>query len=111
MELDEIFALISLLFFLGMIFFIFKKPKLMDKLEAVLICLLGSLVYGVLCADYSLGNPAVGSIFGIGCATFFVAIIFFSFRKPRLVAKWQAISLSLFGFISYGALWGACHMK
>lgn len=110
MDLSDIFASISLFFFLCMIFFILKKPRLMDRLDAVLICLLGSLSYGVLCADYSLNIPAIVTILGIGCAIFLIFIIFFSFRKPKFVTRWQAISLSTFGFLVYGMLWGACHV-
>ncbi|MBU5590990.1 hypothetical protein KQI89_04375 [Clostridium sp. MSJ-4] len=106
MELDDIFALVSLMFFFGLIFFALKKPKLIDRLEAIFVCLIGTVSYGFLCGSYNLESSALSVVFAIAFAVFFLGMIFFVLREPKFMKKWQAISICFFGFLAYGFLFG-----
>lgn len=48
MELDIIFFIAFLVFFIGLIISIFSKPQKIKKWEAILICLIGVIAYGSL---------------------------------------------------------------
>ncbi|WP_123053152.1 hypothetical protein [Clostridium sp. JN-1] len=115
MELDYIFALISIIFFITMIVFYFKRPKFMNKLESMLVCLLGCLLYGFLCGDYYASSKyrfessALSAVFGMVGEIFLVALIYVSFSEIKCMEKWQAIVISLFGFLFYEALSGVCY--
>ncbi|MCY6957013.1 hypothetical protein [Clostridium brassicae] len=109
MGLEDIFLLIALVFLIIMMFFIFKKPKLVDKIEAIFVCLLGGLTYAFLCGSYQLEYSPLLVIFAMPFIMFFLGVIFFIIREPSFMKKWQAISICLFGFVAYGMLVGACY--
>lgn len=115
MRLDYIFMVISMIFFGIMILFYFKRPKFMSKLEWMFLCLLGFLFYGFLGVDYyasieyQFNSSILSAVFGIVCEIFFIALLYSALGQVKCMEKWQAIVISLFGFLFYGTLSGACY--
>ncbi|NMM64679.1 hypothetical protein HBE96_18900 [Clostridium sp. P21] len=109
MKLEYVFCIISTLFLIIMAFFAFKPPKYMSKLEVILLCLFGFLLYGFLCGEYQLNLSVQCSVFSIICIMFFEMLIYSVIGEIRFLEKWQSISLCTVGFLFYGLLFGACY--
>lgn len=108
-QLSNLLIAVSLLFLCMGIMFIFKKPRFLDKAEAILVCVLGFLMYSSLGSSYSFKEPILAIIFFEIAIIFLWAIIFFIFVKPQYIERWQAILVSLLGLCIYATLFSmAC---
>ena len=103
-RLSNLLFAVSLLFLCMSIVFVFKKPSFLDKAEAILLGILGFLIYSSLGSGDYLKEPILALIFFEITIIFLWAIIFFIFVKPQYIERWQAILVSLLGFCIYGVL-------
>lgn len=106
MKLEYIFALISMIFLLVAIVYVFKKPRYFERIEVIFISLLGTWIYGGICGASQVEVSIVGVILGIVTGVFFITLIFCIFSKPVYMEKWKAILICFIGFMYYGILFG-----
>lgn len=106
MKLEYIFALISMVFLMVAVVYLFKKPKFFEKIEVIFICSLGTWIYGGICGGSQVEESMVSVIFGVITGVFFITLIFCMFCKPVYMEKWKAILVCFIGFMYYGILFG-----